>query len=284
MTKSNKICKKLFLIVGFIIILGIGTFGGYFVGNLISSKYFTFNKYENITPDSLRDDVKNINTSGKTPADYSAAIAFQIAEEVMMASNKYEARGTGIIKTSAGVTQYSSTIDKRDGDNFYLGFATYSSLIKTAKQGFYTLGGTIKMQNGTPTDRSVENANWSRNYEEYSWEEYNELFGKYANRNCSYVISTKTVKEDLGMTMDGNLYKFSVILDAPLSAIGYKKQIGNNSGMNPDSVIFNELELTFWLDENFKFKKQVKYESYTVPYGGLSVTLNIDNESIYVIE
>lgn len=282
---AKKIKKsKIFSVIIITLILGLGVASGFFVGNIIADKYFTINKYENLTPEMLRDDLSGIKYEHKTPKDFNSAIAFQIAEQVMLNSTKYEARGKGIVTTSVGVTQESSTLDMRDGDNLYIGFTTYSSMVKVSKQAHYHIGGDINMQNGTPTDGTIENVNWSDNFDNYTWEEYNELFGKYANYNCSYIISTKTIKEDLGMEMDGDLYKFSIILDTELATIGYKKQIGNNAGINPNAVIFNALELTFWLTKEFKFTKQVKFESYTVPYGGLNVTLELDNEAIYTIQ
>lgn len=280
---KNKLFLRIFYIFLFLLVLSFGLVGGFFVGNLISSKYFIFNKYENLTPEMLRDDLSSISIENKTPADFSSGIAFQLAEQVMLSSTKYEARGKGIVNTSLGVTQESSTLDKRDGDNLYLGFTTFSSMVKTSRQAHYHIGGDVNMQTGTPTDGTIENVKWDNQFDNYTWEEYKELFGKYANYNSSYIVSTKTIKEDYKMEMDGNLYKFSVLLDNDLSTVGYRKQIGNNVGINPNAVIFNRLELTFWIDKNFKFTKQTKFESYTIPYAGVNVTLELTNEAIYNI-
>lgn len=277
--------KGLFIaLIYFLIITGLGIFSGYFVGNIIASKYFSINKYEDITTNMLRDDLSKINYKNKTPDQFDSAIAFQIAEQVMIASTKYEARGTGLIKTSIGVDQVSTSIDTRDGDDLYFGFTTYSSLVKVSKQSNYKIGGPIKIQDGTPTDGTIENVNWQNKYNEYTWDEYYDVFGKYANYNCCVVVSSKTVSEDLGVEKDGDLYKFSVVLDPGISTVGYVKQVGNNAGINPCEIVFHEINLTFWIDKDFRFVKQVKYESYTLPYGGIDVILYVDNEMVFEIE
>ena len=267
-----------------IAVIGVALFSGYFVGNFLSDKYFLKCKYANMTAEMLRDDISNININVTDPDDLDSAIAFQVAEKVMRESMHYEARGKTIVDTSAGVTQESSSIDRRDGDDLYFGFTTYSSVVKVSKQCHYNIGGDVNIQEGTPTDGTVEHVNWSNKTSNYTWEEYNELFGRYANDSSCFIVSTKTVTQDSGVEKDGELYKFTINLDPELSTIGYVKQIGNNAGINPASVVFNYASLTVWLDEDFKFVKQQKSESYTVPYAGINLTLIMETDLVYEIE
>jgi len=267
-----------------ILITGLSIFGGYFVGNMINGKYFTIDKYKNLNAEELRDDISNIKYENKKPDDFNSAIAFQIAEQVMFNSNSYDMNGYSTINTSAGISSVSITKDTKRGNTHYIGFMTYSSFIKTARQATFEVGGDIDLYEGTPVDETLENTNWSDKHQHFTWDEYYDYFGKHANRNAVYIVSTKTVIQDSGVIKDGDLYKFSLELDPVLSTVGYSKQIANNVGLNPSSIIFNKITITFWLDKNFKFVKQEKFESYTVPYGGISVTLELTNKGTFEIQ
>lgn len=280
---NKTITKRFFLIFPFILVIVVAIAGGYILGNFIVSKKFAGQTLNNSDIEQLRDDLTSINYQIKTPADFSGAIAFQIAEKVLRESTNYEVIGTGNIETSLGVSQSSKTIDRRNGDELYIAFTTFSSFVKESRQSFYTIGGDVNLQHGKPSDPSVDNVEWTDTYENYTWEEYYETFGKYANVNCSYIVSTKTIISDSGVSKDGDLYKCTLELDTKLGSSAYVKQIGANMGVNPASVIFNKIAFTFWLDENFKFAKQEKYESYTVPYLGINLTLNANVEVAYTI-
>ena len=269
LTKKYNILSKLLAVVVCIAAIGLG----YFAGNLICNNHLSVNNYASLSPNELADDISNINYKTTTPNNYPSAICFQVAEKLLQESTHYEVRGNGLIETSLGVTQTSATVDSRNGDDLYLAFTTYSSIVKASKQCHYNIGGNLKMYDGTPIDETTENVNWSDKYQEYTWEEYFETFGKYANKNCSYIVSTKTISKDSGIQKDGNLYKSTLELDTNLATISYVKQIGNNMGVNPASIVFNKLILTFYLDENWNFVKQEKFESYTIPYAGINLTL-----------
>lgn len=271
MNKTNsKILKSLPILILFIIAI----IGGYFVGNLVIAKNFVAESINNENIESLRDDISLISIANKTPDQFDGAIAFQIAEKVLRESTVYEVLGDGIIETSLGVTQTSKTIDRRNGDELYIGFTTYSSFVKTSRQSHFKIGGDINLQYGSPSDPSVENASWSKKYDHYTWESYYETFGKHANVNCSYIVSTKTVTSDSGFTKDGDYYSCTLELDPILGSRAYVKQVGANTGIAPANIIVHKIQFTFWLDENFRYIKQEKFESYTVPYYGINMTLD----------
>lgn len=263
--------------------LTIGVYAGYFVGKLISNKYFAVNIYENISPNDLRDDISYISIDGKTPLDFEPVIAFQLAERVLETSESYTAIGSSNIKTSLGINTQSKTLDWRDGDQLYYGYTTYNSVVKEARQCYYKIGGELNIQSGTPTDSTIENVQWENSYENLSWEEFYVKYGKYPNCNVAFIASTKTVKESSKVEKDGDYYKFTITLDPKLSTVGYIKQVGNNMGVNPASVIFDLVKFTCTLDENFKFVYLDRFEIYTVPYGGMSLTLDTVYTSTYTI-
>ena len=247
---------------------------GYLCGNFITTQKFKSYNYENIDPISLRDDISNITYHNNSPENYNGAIVFQIAEEIQKNSTDYEIIGNGTIQTSLGVSQTSATVDRRKGDDLYLAFTTYSSVIKTSRQCNYKLGGNIKMYEGTPKDSSTTNVNWSNKFTEYTWDEYYETFGKYANNNCCYIVSSKTYFNCSAVEKDQELYKCTIELNPRFACISYAKQIGANMGIDPNTIIFNKVEFTFWVDKDWHFVKIEKFESYTVQYMGINLTLN----------
>lgn len=266
--------KRPFSILLLICTITFATLGGYLCGNLITARNFHINNYANIDPITLRDNISDISYYGKSPENYNGAIVFQIAEEIQRNSTDYEILGNGTIDTSLGVSQSSATVDRRKGEDLYLAFTTYSSIIKTSRQCNYTLGGNIRMYEGTPKDSTTTNVEWSNTFTEYTWDEYYATFGKYANNNCCYIVSTKTYKSCSIIEKDNNLYKCTIELNPNLACISYAKQIGANMGVDPNTIIFNKVEFTFWIDKDWHFTKIEKFESYTVQYMGINLTLN----------
>lgn len=279
----SKKVKKITTIITLLIIIAIGSYAGYFIGKFLSNKYFAVNVYAGISPNDLRDDISNISITGKTPDDFDSVIAFQLAERVMQSSDNYQAVGSSNIKTSLGVESKSVSLDWRDGDQLYYGYTTYNSMIKESRQCYYTIGGDLHVQSGTPTDETIENVQWEKSTENLSWDEYYEKYGKYPNVDVAFIASTKTVIEDSGIEKHGELYKFTLKLDCKLSTIGYIKQIGMNMGVNPANVSFSLVEFTCYLDQDFKFTKLIRHEIYTVPYGGINLTLDTLYTSTYTI-
>lgn len=275
--------RKIFSLVAVICVSAIAVLSGYFVGNLIVSKNFQSNNYQNIDITTLRDNIDIISYKTTSPTDLDGAIVFQIAEKVQRESTDYEIIGNGEIQTSLGVKQSSATVDRRKGDDLYLAFTTYSSIVKVARQCNYQIGGDIRMYEGTPKDPSTTNVDWSDKFDEFTWEGYYDTFGKYANNNCCYIVSTKTYLSCSTVEKDGDLYKCSLELDPRLSCVSYAKQIGANLGIDPNTVLFNKILLTFWVDKDYKFVKQEKFESYTVQYLGVKLTLDATIETNFSI-
>lgn len=275
--------RKIFSLMAVILLSAIAILSGYFIGNLIVTNNFQTNNYDNIDIATLRDNIDTISLETTSPTDLDGAIVFQIAEKVQRESTNYEIIGNGEIQTSLGVKQSSATIDRRNGDDLYLAFTTYSSIVKVSRQCNYHIGGDIRMYEGTPKDSTTANVDWSDKYSEFTWEGYYDTFGKYANNNCCYIVSTKTYLECSKVEKDGDLYKCSLELNPKLSCVAYAKQIGANLGIDSNTVVFNKISLTFWIDKDFKFVKQQKFESYTVRYLGVKVTLDATIETNFAI-
>lgn len=266
-----------------IAIIVVAIISGYVFGSVYSTKKFSNNVLSSQEIELLRNDISNISITNKAPSDFNGAIAFQLAERVLIESTNYEVVGIGTMDTSLGVKQSSATIDRRNGNDLYFAFTTYSSVVKTSRQASYHLGENVKMYHGTPNDETTTNVNWSNKFEEYSWEDYYKTFGKYANVNCSYIVSTETAISVSEFEIENDLYKCTIELDPQKGSSAYIKQIGANMGVDPATVKFHKILFTFYLTQDFKFVKIVKFESYTVPYFGINLTLDSKIDTLFTI-
>ncbi len=275
--------KILSLVISFFIV-AIAVVCGYMAGSFISEREFVVDIYANLTEDQILDDITKLNWQSKTPDQVTPAEAFQIAEYVLTIRNKYTIVGEGKMDTSLGVSQTSYTEDIKNGDDLYLAFVTYSSIIKIARQCNYNIGGEIVMYEGKPKGRTTADCAWTDKCETYSWEEYKEVFGKYANKNSSYLVgNNSTLSATFNGVKDG-LYGFTINLHPVYGTLCYAKQIGMNMGIDPSNVSFSTLSVSFYLTKDFEFVSQEKNEVYTLPYAGVNVTITANINVNYTYE
>lgn len=261
----------------------LGILAGYMIGSRINTTYFVSNKYANLSAEELADDISKINYTGKTPDQFTAAEVFQIAAVNLMNSEYYCSIGDGVLSTSLGVDQSMYTYDEKDGNTVNLKLLSASSYMKVARRATFEIGGDIRMQHGDSSDGKIENVTWLDKYDEYTWEGYREEFGKYANVNSSYIVSSKTVLSQNFVGVEGNIYTFTCELDPVLTTVIYAQQIGANLGIEPSAVDFTKISLTFTVDDQFRILTQEKVEEYTVPMFGMTIGLvgTIYNQTVY---
>ncbi len=266
-----------------IIVAIVGILGGYMIGSRIATQNFVVDKYANLNADELFDDISKLDYHGKTPDQFSATDVFQISSEILKNSKYYKCVGTGNIETNLGVTQTTFTLDEKIDNSIHIVFVTSSSYVKVAQQSTFEVGGNVVMQHGDTKDGIYENVVWKDKYDEYTWEGYKEKFGKYANVNSSYIVSSKTAISQKFDGKEGNLYSFTVELDPTLGTVAYAQQIAANMGVVPSAINFTKTVFTFTVDEQFRMIVQDKTESYTLPMFGMNIELvgNIHNETFY---
>jgi hypothetical protein len=266
-----------------IIVAIVGILGGYMIGSRIATTKFVVDKYANLNADELFDDISKIDYQGKTPDQFTAAEVFQISSKSQTEYNYYKNIGVGDLETSLGVSQSTYTLDEKNGNTIHIAFVSASSYIKVAQQSTFEIGGNVAMQHGDTKDGIYENVVWNNKYDEYTWEGYKEKFGKYANSNSSYIVSSKTVLSQKFDGKNGNLYNFSIELDPILGTVTYAQQISANLGIEPSAINFKKITLTFTVDDQFRMLIQDKVEEYSVPMFGMNIELTgrIHNESVY---
>ncbi len=273
--------KKILTAILSIVIIAVALVSGYMVGSLIGDKKFVVDIYANLTSDKIVDDITKLNWENKTPDQLTPAEAFEVAEYVLTQQNTYNIIGNGTLDTSLGITQSSYTEDRKNGDDLYLAFVTYSTLIKVAKRCNYVVGGEIAMNDGKPNGKTTNDVTWTDKYERYTWEEYKETFGKYANKNCSYLVANNSVTESSFDGVVDGVYCFSVTLHPIYSTLSYARQIAMNMGVEPSNVTFSALKMSFKMDKDYKFIEQTKYEQYTLPYAGVNVTITGNINTVF---
>ena len=266
-----------------IIVAIVGVLGGYMIGSQIANKKFIVDKYSNLNADDLFDDITKLNYQGKTPDQFSAAEVFQIGASILQTCDYYKSVGTGDLQTNLGVSQGTFTLDEKNGNTVHIVFVSSSSYVKVAQQSTFEIGGNVNMQHGETKDGVYENVVWKDKYDEYTWEGYREKFGKYANTNSSYIVSSKTALSQKYDGKNGNLYTFTIELDPILGTVTYAQQIAANLGIEPSAINFKKLTLTFTVDDQFRILVQDKAEEYSVPMFGMNIELvgTIHNETVY---
>lgn len=263
------------------VLVCIGCVGGYMIGSKIADKYFIVDIYAGISADQLVDDITKLGWEKKTPDKLTPAEAFQVAEFVLSETERYQIIGQTDLQTSLGVSQGTISLDQRLGEDYRFEFVTYSKFVKLAKLCDYKLNGDIVIYDGTPNSATLEDVKWSDKHDDFTWEGYKETFGKYANRNCSYYVCNATTLKSEFIKKEGENYTFKIDLDPIKSTVCYATQIGTNMGINPSSIKFDTISVTFTIDSEYHFIQQQKLEIYSLPYMGVTVGLEGNIETSF---
>lgn len=260
------------LVLAFIIILAI--LGGWYVGNLISAKYFTIDKFKNLKKIDFQEDVSKIEYQGKTPADLTPTEAFLVANYLLEQSENYVKESKGEMKTSIGIVQTMHARNTKKGELHIQEISTYSSMMKQAAYYEFKAGDDIHLIDGKPTNDLIEGVDWGEEYLCYTYEEFTEVLGRNPTDECPYIISSKTVL-DSSLTIDekGN-YSFWIKLDPFFSTFTYVNEIAFIVNTDKNTISFASAEIKFTLDKNFKFLSEETIETFDLKYAGIPVTIN----------
>lgn len=261
-----------YLLVCFIGVLSIML--GYFTGSLLTSKFFTIDKYAGINKEDLLEDVSNIYYEGKTPDQLSATDTFIVALHILHSQQTYIRNSNGELETSLGVKQYIHNRSGKMGDMHFMEVSTYSSIIKNAGRFNYKIGEDIRYQNGTPSDITLDSVQWKDEYGDYTYDEYTELLGRRPEYESTYIISSKTLNSATPCTKNNNLYTYTIELNPMLATISYLNEISFVSDIEKSSINFTKVIVEFTVDENFVLISQKNQEVYTVKYSGIPVTIS----------
>ena len=261
-----------YFLVCFIGIISIAL--GYFTGNLLTGKFFAIDKYAGISKSDLIEDVSTISYEGKTPDQLSATDAFIVALHILHNQHTYIRNSNGELETSLGVKQYIHNRSGKSGDMHFMEVSTFSSIIKKAGRFNYKIGDTIRYQNGTPSNTSLDSVQWTDDYGDYTYDEYSELLGRRPEYESTYVVSSKTQDSASSCSINNGLYTYTIELNPTLATISYLNEISFVSDIDKSSINFSKVTLEFTVDKNFVLISQKNQEVYSVKYSGIPVTIS----------
>ena len=205
---------------------------------------------------------------GVTPKNLATYENVALAEYNLKNANSYIVYGTGKVETVANQTVYSVK---------YFDGTTY--MFESISKGLISVADAYVMEKDANTVTKIsgnnitsDHADWTGTKTTISTAEFKENNGPLPSEVFAYLISSKTTKSSSQITettVDGlKHYSIEITLDPVTSVMNYVKQVKQTSGL-ADYPSFDNITLSFTIDENWNFVKFNIVENYRVPYGGL---------------
>lgn len=205
---------------------------------------------------------------GLSPLSLSPSQNVVLCELNARLASSYETEGDGLVSTIATQTVHSRI--KFDGNAY-----SFESISK----GMLNIANLSVMQKNASTvsfikgnDIQTDNATWNGNKTNYSLADYKDMAGGLPGQLIPYIISSKTILEEEKIEIkeiegeEGQkLYTFSTKLDPIKSVINYVKQVKMISGLSGYPA-FNDITITFTIDEDWNLVKTEILEHYSVFY------------------
>ncbi len=215
--------------------------------------------------------VEIAKSNGITPAMLTASQNVILAEYNLSDINRtktYEAIGTGKVDTIAKQTIFSS---KRFDGEAYATESISKGLISLADYAYHKKGSNkVSLIKGT--NITATSANWAGKRSDYTKAEYKQLNGVMPYEAGPYIISSQTVLEDNVEYTESvgengkKLYTFTFMLDPIKSVLNYIYQVKMSSGLNGFPA-FDDIQITYTIDEDWNLVQTDILEHYTVVYG-----------------
>ena len=272
--------RKKRTIIIMVIVMMLGVYSGFAIGNFIISQRTDPNRY-NFDVAALMDDVSAIRltAAGKTPQVLGATKSCVLAFDNTFNAEKVQVTGDGLVNASVGPVKVAQTIDARTikvGDRLFNENISISSFVKATNR-YYVDGEEISHYGGS-YDEGAKTVKWNTTADTpediKTMTLYTEKYGVPMNYYMTYIVSSKTVVEASAVTVneDGN-YVFTLTLDKVKSVINYVKSMKDTGGLSdyPDFVENPVIELT--IDSNYRILKFVSQEVYTAKMGIITASL-----------
>lgn len=261
--KVKEVTKTSFIII-MLMVCATSLLLGTKLGNYYIQTYLVKPDYSLYTEEQLLDNISKIKAEGKLPTELSPLQAFLYAEHSM---NDLPWRVDKV-----GEIQNTFANQRIYGTSFYDGEVLTQESISL---GFKNVASKIIIEpNGNslsyiePEKINGENVTW-KSSEERTVEDYREEWGVHPDKLFGYVVSSKTLTKATEWQVDGEGYTASISLDPVTSVILYVKQMEKMSGLSAPT--FEYINITFTMDENYKFQEVKIEEKYAVSVG-LKVT------------
>ena len=225
-------------------------------------------KSNKLTDSDKQNWVQIAKQKGVTPKNLNTYENVALAEFNLKNADTYIMYGTGKVETVANQTVYS--VKRFDGKTYM--FESISKGLLTVADAFVMEKGSNTVTKISGNNVSAEHADWTGTKTTISTTEFKENNGSLPSDAIAYLISSKTTKSSSAITettIEGKKhYSFELTLDPISSVVNYVKQVKQTSGLS-DYPSFDNITLSFTIDEDWNFVKFNIVENYRVPYGGL---------------
>lgn len=269
--------RKKRTIIIMVIVMMLGIYSGFAVGNFIISQRSDPNRY-NYDVSALMDDVSTIKlmATGKSPQVLGATKSCVLAFDNTFNAERVQVIGDGLVNANVGFINVAQTIDARTirvGDKLFNENVSVSDFVKATNR-FYVSGEDIVHHEGS-WDGATKTVTWNTTPKDTNtMTKYIEKYGVPMNYYMTYIVSSKTVIEASSVTAnpDGT-YSFTLTLDKIKSVINYVKSMKDTGGLSdyPNFVENPVIELT--IDSNYRILKFVSTEVYTAKMGVITASL-----------
>ncbi|MGM9873926.1 MAG: hypothetical protein ACI31G_03280 [Bacilli bacterium] len=269
-TKKKKIKKLVSLIIPVSAIISGIVVGIYFGNSFFSNKYDPNLYDQNDLEDDQTSLMKRFNSlndkNGIGNVNY--AEQFTPYELVNIGFNQYASNpynysiSIGEVTPSGMSKQSIRNLTIKNNDSYFC--ESISKGIMSIAKRFVQSDEFINVYKGSSVQ--VNSASYSSDkVEQFTIEQFENVYGRTYARPTCYVISSKTVLSSSSEILENNYYKVSLSLDENKSVVRYVKQMKAVSDLS-SYPIFKKIDISYILDESLNLVESVVDEDYIVNY------------------
>ncbi len=262
-----------------VIIMMLGIYSGFLVGNFVISQRTDPTRYD-FDVAALTDDVAPIKAlaSSGTPITLGAIKSCVLAFDTTFNYEKVMMVGDGLINAAVGPINVAQTVDSkciRMGNKFFNENVSISQFVQAMNRNYVTDGDIVHYSGKQQGNEVIWNTEADTPDDMKTMEQYIERYGVPMTTYMTYIVSSKTVAEASSVTKnaDGN-YEFTLTLDKVKSVINYVKTMKDTGGLSdyPDFVENPVIKLT--IDSQYRVLRFESSEVYTAKMGIITASLN----------
>lgn len=281
MSLGNRKFFKVFLLI--VVALATGFSIGKIYVSTLEPEYISNYSDEYLMGKDEEEIAKNVAKAqnGASPDSFNALQLYQIAEYNLNHAESFYKVGGGKVDTIISQQQKSEKI--KVGDLYVFNKMSPGTVPVCSQIVYDAKKSEIRINDkGTFVDTSYENmsANFDvAKFETWTVEEYEEVFNTSSPANVMpYVICSTTCGQKkftpITKTADGN-YKFQIDIDGQyltIAATRYSSEIQFSSNLE-DKPVWQSLQMTVVVDDNFNFVSIDYVETYKMKYGPMTPTV-----------
>lgn len=266
-------------IVLMVIIMMLGIYSGFLVGNFIILQRTDPTRYD-FDVAALTDEVEPIRlmANGRTPLTLGAVKSCVLAFDTTFNYEDVMVVGDGLINAVVGPIVVGQTVDSksiRKGNVFFYENVSISQFVQAMNRNYVTDGNILHYSGTQSGNEVIWNTVDDTPDDMKTMEQHTARYGVPMTHYMTYIVSSKTVVEASSVTQntDGN-YEFTLTLDKVKSVINYVKSMKDTGGLSdyPDFVENPIIKLT--IDKDYRILRFESTEAYTAKMGIITANLN----------